>query len=256
MAAEWVLYLLIDPTTGPGSRPDGTVFFVGRRADVDAAGQVRGRALSEDEIARGVAVPAYEQDVLDRLDSLRKARIMALVEYVSDDADEAAGPGGSEQARLARVVAGALHPRALNRPLRLQRPAGVSSAAPAGWGEPVELPEDVRVAVSALRSAAETPTDDLVALAPDDLLSLVEVGGRRAFRKWLGEASEHDPLLLLLVTEGQRSVPDGTILGAWWATGLVGGGGGEQPSVLAGDEAGAVWRRFRGRVVGRDVPRV
>lgn len=132
----------------------------------------------------------------------------------------------------------------------------MSSAAPAGWGEPVELPADVRVAVSALRSAAETPTDDLLALASDDLLGLVEVGGRRAFRKWLVEASEDEPLLLLLVTEGQRSVPDGTVLGAWWATGLDGGGGGERPSVLSGDEAGAVWRRFTGRVVERDVPRV
>lgn len=245
MVSDWALYLLIDPTTGPTSHPDGTVFYVGRHADAWALSRGLDMPVTEDALARGVFIPADETQAREHAQALRQARVAPIVEYVRDDSEWTGAATPAEQERMSRAVAQALHPHPLNRPAVGQHYAHASTDDHTLPPTPA-LPADAPVHVAYLPSGLDGTTEEILAFTLADLVWLIPERDTRT--GVLTQTTPEEPVLVLLVTKKPRGVPAGYVFGAWWATGVNTNDNEPPLHVLDGDEAGAVWRHYRGTI--------
>lgn len=238
--SEWtLLYLLIDPTTGPTNHADGTVFYVGCAQDTVG---LPGAARDLLDLGAPEAVPATAPvAVVARVTALWASGVAPLVKILTFG-----GPGQLEDLdgpRLARGWAASLSPRPLNALPNLPQPKLVVDAESrqllrhAGMTQewvvedyvtlrdprPVVLPTEVPVLVAGL---------DLKQLSWSDVAPPgIEMGKPPAPRWWDVARKRHttalwrwvtslkeDPLLVLVVRRRQTEeelFPVGLVVGVW-----------------------------------------
>lgn len=236
--SSWMLlYLLVDPTTGPTNHDEGTVLYVGSRED--GTRRTQGVANLLDLNAVEALPDSVPEAVVERVAALWAVGVAPLVRVVSFG-----GPAQAEVLdgpRLAALWATRLRPRPLNFSPGAAEPLlgrDAESRQVGRTGEVREWAVQDYVAVRAPRRAVlprEVPTlvagldlrrypwSDLPMRglawsgAPRRWWDLSAHDDTAALYRWVGALRE-PPLLVLAVKNSPlwELCPDGLVVGVWW----------------------------------------
>jgi len=238
--SEWtLLYLLIDPTTGPTNHSQGTVFYVGWAQDTVG---LPGAARELLDLGAPEAVPATAPvAVVERVKALWAAGLAPVVRIMTFG-----GPGQLEDldgARLAQGWAASLSPRPwsvgrdlpppkrvvdaesrqLLRHADLTREWAVEDYVTLRDPRPVVLPTEAPVLVAALDlnhhswSDVAPPGIEMSRRPPVRWWDLERQRRTTALWRWVTSLKE-DPLLVLVVrrrSAAEELFPVGLVVGVW-----------------------------------------
>lgn len=206
-AAPWHIYLLIDPSTGPGNHALGTIFYVGLRSDLPEPVDLR-------EVTEPQSLPEAEVATRERLERLNREGVRVLVEVIPEQWHERTNPPGLP--RVVGTLCATLHPAPLNERHKAVR-------WPASFVQTIERAEEMPLpegGVIIRRHQERVPIAALSVLDPDELfeqqVALVE--GRASPRDVSNRLHEDDPVPLFLVSDGRRErgvTPSNFVLGVW-----------------------------------------
>lgn len=205
----WLIYLVVDPTTGPTNHPRGTVFYVGSRLDLAEPVDVRDLTAPE-------SIPAAEAPARDRLQALVDDGVDVILEFVADTLSYGLRGVESTLGHTIGTLVAAMHPRPLNvrnRGILWDASLAMKVADPT----PVDLPAEAIIH----RSRGRVPLAELALMSQDAVFDaeVAAVEGLRHTARTAKTLADAGPMPLLFNTGGlaepHYKLPVGFVLGAW-----------------------------------------